>query len=564
MTNIELISSSTDIAELISGDVKLKPSSRGYVGLCPFHNEDTPSFHVYTDTQSYYCFGCHKGGNIFTYVMTRENVSFPEALQILADRAGINLQNERGERKHNRDILKLAEEFFIAKLKSPSGNAPRDYIMKRGLSESDMNTFGLGYAPESWDALSVYLRQNGFADRMIISSGLAIQSERGGIYDRFRGRIIFPIHSITGRTIAFGGRIITGEGAKYINSPESDTYRKRDNLYLMDIARNAIREKRRSILCEGYMDAIRLHKSGFHESVASLGTSLTSQQAEMLSRYADTCYICYDSDTAGQTAAIRGMYILQSNGLNVRVIMLPEGKDPDEFLLSHSREDFEDLITNAKPLIPAHIESMRSRLEDITTRKSAVKELISSLEVLSTGEIFEYKGQLCEALHVLPGELERMIITKNTDIPAHRPAHGKENSAPDTENIYSLECALCAMLMKNADYRLRISPEEAMNILTYEDTRTIAREILTEDVSTLNELWLQTEDFSKFGITELGEVAYRKMKELTDEERFTRAYSTLKRASIDRKIEELNALPMRERNIKELMNLYKEREKYNR
>ena len=287
MTNTELISSSTDIAELISEDVKLKPSSRGYVGLCPFHNEKTPSFHVYTDTQSYYCFGCHKGGNIFTYIMTRENVNFPEALQILADRAGIKLPNERGERKHNHDILKLAEEFFINKLKSPSGNAPKAYIMKRGLTESDINTFGLGYAPESWDALSVYLRKHGLTDKMIVSSGLAVQSERGGIYDRFRGRIIFPIHSITGRTIAFGGRIITGEGAKYINSPESDTYRKRDNLYLMDIARNAIREKRRSILCEGYMDAIRLHKSGFHEAVASLGTSLTSQQAEMLSRYAD-------------------------------------------------------------------------------------------------------------------------------------------------------------------------------------------------------------------------------------------------------------------------------------
>ena len=223
----EEIISSTDIAELIGETVKLRPSSRGYVGLCPFHQEDTASFHVYTDTNSYYCFGCHRGGNVFTYVMEKEHVNFTEALQILCDRAGIRLPDQRGKKTVNiHDIMKLSEEFFIENLKT--SNAGLAYLKKRSLTEGDIQRFRLGYAPESWDALTLYLRKHGLNDRAIIESGLAVQS-RTGIYDRFRGRIIFPVHHITGRTIAFGGRIITGEGAKYINSPESDIYRKRKN-----------------------------------------------------------------------------------------------------------------------------------------------------------------------------------------------------------------------------------------------------------------------------------------------------------------------------------------------
>ncbi len=550
----EQIASSIDIAEIISERVKLRASSRGYVGLCPFHSEDTPSFHVYTDTQSYYCFGCHKGGNIFSYVMETEHVDFREALQILADRSGIKL-SKSGREHENKDILRLTEEFFRTNLNSSSANAPRDYIMKRGLTEVDINTFGLGYAPDAWDALTIYLRKKGFSDKKIADAGLAIQTERG-IYDRFRGRIMFPIHGITGQTIGFGGRIIAGEGAKYINSPESEVYRKRKNLYLLDMARKAIREKGRSILCEGYMDGIRLHKAGFKESVASLGTSLTVEQAQLLSRYADRCYICYDSDRAGQDAAIRGMYILQANGLDVRVIMLPEGKDPDEYLMTHTHEDFENLISSAKPLILAHIEALRTRLEDVSTRKSAVRELFSSLEGLRAGEVFEYKAQLCEAAHVLPGELESMIITKKSELPEVSEKRAKKDDDD------SLECALCSMLMRSADYRLRISPEEAMNILNESDTKALAYELLTEDVSELGELWLKTGDTYKLGIIERGKVLYEQMKGLNDEDRFAKVYSGLKRISIERRIAEIRAKPLEERDYQRLIELYHERDKY--
>ena len=557
----EQISASLDIFELISTSVNLRKSSRGYVGLCPFHQEDTPSFHVYTDTQSYYCFGCHRGGNIFSYVMEKEHVSFPEALQILADRAHITLPDKRG-RKDNRtqDILKAAEEFFMMNLKSPSANAPRKYIMKRKLSEGDIETFRLGYAPDAWDALTVYLRKQGITDRAIVNSGLALQSDRGRIYDRFRGRIIFPIHDITGRTIGFGGRDITGEGAKYINSPESEIYHKRRNLYLLDRARNAISEKKRSILCEGYMDAIRLHKSGFHESVASLGTSLTAEQAGLLSRYADRCYICYDSDTAGQNASIRGMYILQSHGLDVRVISLPEGKDPDEYLLSHSPDEFEELITKADPLIITHIKALSSRLNDSSTRKSAIRELLSSLEALSASEVLEYKAQLCDATHIIPSELERMIISKSKII-APEPEH-QHQSEELVNEYYTLECALCAVLMHEASMRLKINPDDLTKMLSNSDVRELALSILNEDVNGLAELWLQTGDKEKLSIIERGDILCHQMPGKTNEEIFMIISNGLKRKYIDRRIAEINALPSNERNYEELFRLYKEREKY--
>lgn len=550
----EILRTSLKIEDLISETVKLRPSSRGYIGLCPFHQEDTPSFHVYTDTQSYYCFGCQKGGNIFTFVMEKEHVNFREALQILSDRAGIKLPENRGERTH--DIMKLSEDFFTSQIMAK--NVALAYLRKRALTDSDIKTFGLGYAPESWDALTLHLRKNGLNDKQIIASGLCVQS-RNGIYDRFRGRIIFPIHDITGRTIAFGGRIITGDGAKYINSPESEIYRKRKNLYFLDRAKNAIRDKKRSILCEGYMDAIRLQKSGFHESVASLGTSLTAEQAELLSRYADRCYICYDSDMAGQNASIRGMYILQAHGLDVRVMRLPDGKDPDEFLLSHEPSDFEALIAQAKPLIPAHIEILSSRLNDTSTRKSALKELFSSLEALRASEVLEYKSELCEASHMLPGELERMIIPKSENIPEfHAP---KPKTEPE-RNTDEPECALCSLMMKNERFRLMISPEQIMNIITNPDVRELALAILNEDVNMLSIIWTETGDTEKLGILERGDILCHQMLGMNDDEKFMRIYSALKRSETERRIAAINALPMKERDMKELYRLYCEREKY--
>ena len=546
------IITSCEIADLIAENVKLRPASHGYVGLCPFHQEDTPSFHVYTDTQSYYCFGCHRGGNVFTYVMERDGVNFSEALRILADRAGIKLNADRNIHTE-REILSLTEDYYAECLKQ--SELGRKYLERRSMDKSDIQKYKLGYAPEQWDALTRHLRSKGLSDRQIVNAGLALPS-RAGIYDRFRGRIIFPVHDITGKVIAFGGRLISGEGAKYINSPESEIYHKRKNLYLLDIAKKFIREKKRSILCEGYMDALRLHKAGFTESVASLGTSLTPEQAGLLSRYADRCYICYDSDSAGQNAALRGMYILQSNGLDVYVMRLPEGKDPDEYLLTHSSDEFEQLIMNALPLVPAHIAMLKGRLDDKLTRKSAVRELLNALKGLRAGEVLEYKSQVCEAVGLLPSELEGILVSKKTEVYHEE----QEHKVPDD----TAECGICALLRSDERLRLSINSDELLSVILHSEVRNLACSILNEDVSTLSDLWLSTGDMAKFGMLERGEIFLRELSGLTDEEKFKVIYTALKRKSIECRISEINAKPSSERNYEELMQLYREREKYSR
>ncbi len=550
----EKIQNAISIVDLVSNYTKLIPSGNKLYGLCPLHNEKTPSFYVYPDTQSYYCFGCHKGGNIFSFVMDRENVNYSEALRILAHQAGINIE---GKKNNSINVIKFAEEFFIHSLENSPG--AKGYLSKRNIPESAVKSFRIGYAPQSWSSLMKSMNAHKISQKTILESGLVIQSQNG-TYDRFRGRIIFPIRNIAGQTIAFGGRLITGEGAKYINSPEGPEYSKRKSLYLLDIARDNIRRRKRSILCEGYIDAIRLHISGFPEAVASLGTSLTAEQADLLSRYSDTCYICYDSDSAGQAATIRGMYILQSHGLDVRVITLPQGKDPDEYLLTHTHEDFEALISKAEPLIIAHLSFLRSRLNDTSQRKSALKDLFQSLKSLPPNEVFEYKAQLCEATNFLPREIDEIILSKSSN-PPENISHNIIDP-PVLNSLFNLESALCYLLMNSSFARLSLSPQEAQSILTDADTKTLAFQLLTEPIDSLSELWLNLGETRKFGIIEHGKIFCSQMLGMDEKEKFSRVYSSLKRASLDRTIAEIEALPSNERDIKKLAVLYLEREKY--
>lgn len=573
MNNItDLIKDSLRIEDIIADSVKLRPASRGFVGLCPFHKEDSPSFHVYTDTQSYFCFGCKKAGNIFTFIMDSQNLSFRDALSFLSQKAGIPLHSLHDQNTFNHDILHVAQSFFSQSLSSLNRNVALAYLLKRSLSESDASTFSLGYAPDSWDSLTLFLRDKGFSDHDILNSGLALQSQKG-LYDRFRGRIIFPIHSTFGRTIAFGGRLISGQGAKYINSPESPIFHKRSNLYLLDKAKDFIREKKRSILCEGYMDAIRLHKSGFNESVASLGTSLTAQQAELLARFADRCYICYDSDTAGQIASVKGMYILQASGLDVYVISLPDGKDPDEFLLTHSPQDFEKLIQSAEPLILAHLSFLRERLNDPLTRKSALKDLFSSLGTISPSEVLQFKSELSQATRIIPAELEHIIISKyqNSSLDLPGSVHSKisldlpQISAETHEpRDHSLECALCFMLMHNEAFRLNISPDDVIELILSPDIQTLALNILNSNPDLLELQWSETNDTMNFAYLEQGRNLCSQMLNMDDTERFKRIYSSLKRSQIERDIAYINSQPIEQRDMIELMRLYRIREKYQR
>ena len=557
-----------DIADLIGEKVKLRRTSRGYMGLCPFHQEDTPSFHVYTDTQSYYCFGCHESGDIFTYIMKSEALSFPDAVKFLAERAGIKLSPYHSHASDISEVLDSAEEFFINTLSGSSGDAAKAYMSRRNISPENLAKYSLGYSPNSWDALTLYLKGKGFSDKAILDSGLAV-SGKYGLYDRFRGRIIFPIHDITGKIIAFGGRLLDGEGAKYINSPEGPLYSKRKNLYMLDIARKAIREKSRSILVEGYMDALRLHISGFTETVASLGTSLTPEQASILARYADKCYICYDSDSAGQAATIKGMYTLAENGLRVYVVDLPSGKDPDEFLSNNPPEKFKDLLTSAKPLIIMHLEALKPALWNDKTRREALTSLFDGLSRLNIDDVLLHMGSICEAT-LLPPEVVQNYLLKNTHTSAKlltaRPVPKPKTMPIHPKNKdYGLETAMCYLLMKYPECRVSLSLDEAMNIMTDEITRQIATVILTENVDGLEELWLRAGDTNKIGLLKMGENFCAQMLSCeNDAERFVRVYSALKRGSIDRRIATIRSMPPEQQSIDELFALYAQRIKFTR
>ena len=507
------IKNALDIADIIGERVKLKRAGRGFTGLCPFHEEKTPSFHVFTDTQTYYCFGCQAAGDIFTFLMKTEGLSFPEAVNILADRAGIKIShNERKNRGEKTlfEVLDLASKFFTANLTGAQGNAARAYIKRRNMDANDINKFSLGLSLNSWDSLTNYLRRLGVKDNQLLNSGLAIQG-RNGLYDRFRGRLIFPVKDIAGRVIAFGGRLIDGEGAKYINSPEGEIYSKRKNLYLLNEAKKFIKEKDRSVLVEGYMDALRLHKCGFNETVASLGTSLTAEQAELLARFSSRCYICYDSDTAGQNAILRGMYILSEHGLDVNVIKIPEGKDPDEFLSSNPPEEFENAISKAEPLVLHQIKSLKPVLEKNSSRKAAVKELFENLSRLDAGDILPYRSQISELTMIPPAEIDKIITGQAQKINAVNDDEIFVNSRSSKYDDI-LEAGFCAMLFNYPECRLSIEPSEAYKILQGVQARDTALSILTGNPDSLYSLWLQAGDTDRTALIKRGEEFSRKLE----------------------------------------------------
>ena len=531
---IDQIRDALDIVDIIGERVKLRRSSRGYHGLCPFHNENNPSFHVYTDTQTYYCFACHEAGNVFTFLMKSDKLSFPEALKVLADRAGIELPKyeQTPSAKNAYEILDLVAKFYADNLT----DATRSYLACRKLDASDIAKYSLGYAPASWDALVRYLRGLKVSDKQMEDLGLALPGKYG-LYDKFRGRVIFPIHDIAGRVIAFGGRLIDGEGAKYLNSPESAIYHKRKNLYLLDRARNAIRERKRSILVEGYMDAIRLHKCGYPEAVASLGTSLTSEQAEALSRFADRCYICYDTDTAGQNAVLLSMFTLQHHGLDVYVVKLPASKDPDEFLSEYPAQAFEEALTKARPLVMYYVDAKRAAISDPMTRKSAMKELFTTLSELDVYEVLAHKAHLSEATGIPPSKIEEWFMSHRKsstpeDTPAPIEVKGVEHPS---------EAAMCSLLYHHAECRLSLRAENIMFLMRNPTARDTALALLNENPDGLELLWTQLGDTYHMAVIARGDEYCARMKGFSMAEKFRSTYITLCERQKAQRVRELMA-----------------------
>ena len=352
---IDQVIAANDIVSVIGEHVHMKRSGSGYMGLCPFHSEKSPSFSVSPGKQVYHCFGCGESGNVVTFVMKYENATFQEALKILADRAGIKLpeaqySEESKKKNEQRDRLfainKDAATYYFRLLRSPRGRRGMDYFRQRQLSDETLNRFGLGFADGADSDLVAYLRKRGYADEDILLSGVAAFDEKRGLHDKFWNRVMYPIMDVTNRVIGFGGRVMGDGKPKYLNSPETPIFDKSHNLYGLNLAKRS--RCGYFILCEGYMDVIAMHQAGFSQAVASLGTSFTEGQAQILKRYVTTVLLSYDSDGAGVKAAMRNIGILHSAGLTGKVVDLRPYKDPDEFMKGAGKEEFQKRLDNAE------------------------------------------------------------------------------------------------------------------------------------------------------------------------------------------------------------------------
>ncbi len=387
---IEKIKNENDIVEVVSEKVKLKRTGRNYVGLCPFHNEKSPSFSVSSDKQIYKCFGCGEAGNVITFIMKTRNLPFIDAVKILADKINLNL-DEYSDGKVNNSKDKLyklnvdAARFFFNNLNK--NEEAKGYFNARGITDKTIRNFGLGFALNEWNGLSNFLKKKGYSELELLKLGLIIKNEKGNFYDRFRNRVIFPVFDYKGKVIGFGGRVLNDAKPKYLNSPETDLFHKGEHLYGLNFAlKNNI--NRTLIIVEGYMDCITLHQYGINNVVASLGTALTVNQAKLLKRFADNIIISYDADMAGQNATERGLKILVDVGLLVKVLKVPEGKDPDEYIRKNGKSSFEELVANALPLIEYKINKAKEGI-NLKNKDEQLKYIKSVSDILVDSDSVE-------------------------------------------------------------------------------------------------------------------------------------------------------------------------------
>jgi DNA primase len=399
-----------DIEQTISMYVPLKRRGKNLVGLCPFHNEKTPSFTVYPDSQSYYCFGCGAGGEVIGFIRRAENLDFYEAVKYLADKAGLVMPSEgfdnsmAEKRRRMYEINKEAARFFNSCLFTEEGKEGLDYYKSRGMKKSTITRFGLGYAPNKWDSLLKYMRQKGYSYEELYEANLANKSEKDGrvrYYDSFRNRVMVPIIDVRGNVVAFGGRVLDDSKPKYINSSDTLVYKKSLGVFGLNFAKNS--GEKSLILVEGYMDAITLHQAGFTNVIACLGTAFTGEMAHLLARYAEEIILCYDSDEAGQKATSRALGVLNSIGMKVRVVHLSGGKDPDEILRKYGPERVRSLIDGAANDIEYALLAARKDL-DLATSDGKMKYLDAVAEVLAKtkNNIAQdiYSSRLAEELQV--------------------------------------------------------------------------------------------------------------------------------------------------------------------
>jgi DNA primase len=453
---IEEIRNRINIVDLVSEYITLKKAGRNYLGSCPFHKEKTPSFTVNAEKQIYHCFGCGEGGNAFSFLMKINNMTFPEAVRHLAGKLGVPLPSweftpEEKSRQDLRESLhrvnKLAADYYAKTLRSAAGSAGRGYLDKRMIKPEIIETFQLGYAPEGWRNLRDHLQREKVALKHGEQAGLLVSRKDGDYYDRFRGRLMFPIEDINGNVIAFGGRII-GEGEpKYLNSPESSAYVKGRNLYGLARAKNAIRRDDYLIIVEGYFDLLALWNNGIPNVAATLGTALTREHVDLIKRYTGAVAVTFDTDAGGKAALERSMSLFLEKGLRAKAVVLPDGKDPDEFVSKHGREAFLAEVERARALVDYYIDEVIGHGRNIDDRRGALKGAIPFIAgIADPAERDQFMKRVSERLGVDEELVRREVSLQH---PAGRKEEAPRPQRPTAAGIDRVELALIQIMMEN-------------------------------------------------------------------------------------------------------------------
>ena len=483
---IQQLKQYSDIEHIVSGYVQLKKKGRYLSGLCPFHSEKSPSFFVYPQTQSFYCFGCGAGGDVITFIRQIENLEYMEAVRFLADRCGMTVPQDSeddGRARLKKRILEINREtahYFHDCLMSEQGKDAYAYLIRRGRDRKTIRHFGLGYAPDSWHGLVEHLRTKGFSEKEMIEANVAVQSQKGGAYDRFRNRVMFPIIDVRGNVIAFGGRALDDKGAKYLNSSDTIVFKKSKNLFALNFAKTS--KLPGLILAEGYMDVIAIHQAGFDNAVATLGTSLTEEQARLISQYADKVVLAYDSDGPGQAATKRALNIFDEVGVKVTVLSMTGAKDPDEYIQKYGRERFAMLIDGSRNAIEFELSRLRNN-HDVQTADGKVNFLKEACKLFAgirnPVEREVYITQVANELEISPQAIKAQIQSldkreqsrqrrqqkADTNIYIGRMAAAKNDVSRQVNLRYAMaEEGILYCLMKNPDFyqtvREKIAPED--------------------------------------------------------------------------------------------------------
>ena len=498
---IQQLKQYSDIERIISGYVPLSRKGRNLSGLCPFHSEKTPSFFVYPQTQSFYCFGCGAGGDVITFIRRIENLEYMEAVRFLAEKCGLTVPDSQQEDERavqRRRILEINREtarFFHAQLMSEQGKQAYDYLTRRGRDRKTIRHFGLGYAPEGWRVLSDYLKSKGFTDEEMVAANVAVNSKRGSVYDRFRNRVMFPIIDLRGNVVGFGGRALDDQGAKYLNTSDTPVFKKSRNLFAMNFAKTS--KQQGLILAEGYMDVIAIHQAGFDNAIATLGTALTDEQARLISQYTDKVILAYDSDGPGQAATKRAINIFDEVGVKVSVLSMTGAKDPDEFIQKYGRERFAMLLDGSSNALEFELSKIRSRF-DISTADGKVNFLKEACKLFAgirnPVEREVYLTQVANELEIAPQathaqikSLDKQALSRDrsrqrrdTDLYIGRMAAAKDDIQRKVNLRYAMaEEGILYCLMKNPDFwkivSARISEQDFVTDVNREIYRSMGQ-----------------------------------------------------------------------------------------